>query len=86
MGKRENLGHGFEELRQAGGFKLCRWLDLILKTQLEKTHKKIHLLLDISFKETKKLYFFSKKNLFPPVAADRASRGGDHATSKNEYF
>ena len=44
------------------------------------------MLLDISFKETKKLYFFSKKNLFQPVAADRASRGGDHATSKNEYF
>ena len=53
----ENLGHSFEELWQAGGFELCRWLDLILKTQLEKTCKKIHLLLNISFKETKKLYY-----------------------------
>jgi len=31
-----NLGHGFEELWQAGRFKLGRLLDLILKTQLWK--------------------------------------------------
>ena len=81
----KNLGHGFEELWQAGRFKLGRLLDLILKTQLEKTYLKNPSAFGYFFQRNKKDVFFLRK-LFTPVEANRALRVGGRATSKNEEY